>query len=92
MTQGIATGIHRDLQSQISVNVSFVTSRIQYVFCSKFLLWVLGLKLMGLGRCQVILNYLNARLSDGEMAPTRFGTLVLFIFLSPYLHAVTHPE
>lgn len=55
------------------------------MFCSKFLLWVLGLESMDLGRCQVILDALNAKVSDAEMAPARFGTLLV------YLHVLTDP-
>lgn len=49
--------------------LSFVALRVQHGLCSKFLLWILGLKLMGLERYQVILDPLNAR------ALARFRTL-----------------
>lgn len=55
--------------------LSFVALRVQYALCSNFLLWILGLKLMGLERYQVILDPLNARRSDAERALARLRTL-----------------
>ena len=81
MTHGITTGIHGDLQPQISFVLSFVAWRVQYGFCCKFLLWVPGLELMRPGRRQVISDALNARIPDAAMAPARFRTLVLLFFI-----------
>lgn len=49
-------------------------------------------KVNGSGEVSTYFGLLSARISHAEMAPARFGNLVLFMyFLSSYLHALTDP-